>query len=78
MLFNVFVDNLLCRLNDGTTTIPRALFYADDRVLVIPPRGDIAALINVVVEWYAANRIELNVAKCGYLTDRRDLQPFEI
>ena len=34
ILFNIYIDDLVRRLNASTASIPRSLFYADDSVLL--------------------------------------------
>jgi retron-type reverse transcriptase len=47
-LFNIFVDGLLEDLNDGATTVPRSLFYADDGTLLASSPSEIQRLLDVV------------------------------
>lgn len=67
-LFNLFVDGLLRRLNGPGVEMPRALFYADDGVLLAYPGVSVQALLDQVYVWTQENKMELNVQKCGHLT----------
>ena len=78
LLFNIFVDRLLIELNEGTTDIPRALFYADDGTILLPPGCDPRALVSQVVRWSTANGLQLNVRKCGFLTRQEGVEPLYI
>lgn len=66
-LFNIFVDGLLEELNDGPTTVPRSLFYADDGTLLASSSSEIQRLLDIVTSWSARHRMSLNVKKCGYI-----------
>lgn len=78
-LFNLFVDDLLCRLNHhADPTIPRALFYADDGTLLARPGQDLQPWVDLVFRWAQDNGMELNVAKCGYLTTRPGVPPLRL
>ena len=67
-LFNLFVDGLLRRLNGAGAEVPRALFYADDGVLLARRGVSVQVLMDEVHRWTRENKMELNVRKCGYLT----------
>lgn len=70
-LFNIFVDDLLEEINGRAgRDAPLCLFYADDGALVMPSSVDAQALLDVVQNWTAANRLELRVGKCGYISSR--------
>lgn len=71
-LFNIFVDGLLEQLNDGATTIPRSLFYADDGTLISSSSSEIQRLLDLVAAWSASHRMTLNVKKCGYIAPQED------
>jgi hypothetical protein len=71
-LFNIFVDGLLGDLNDGATTVPRSLFYADDGTLLASSPSEIQRLLDVVAAWSAGHRMTLNVKKCGYIAPMED------
>jgi hypothetical protein len=62
-LFNIFVDGLLEDLNDGATTVPRSLSYADDGTLLASGSSEILRLLDVVAAWLAGYRMTLNVKK---------------
>ena len=66
-LFNLFIDRLVVQLNKDSRTL-RALFYADDGIIVPLPGDDIKGLLETVDRWANTNGLELNVDKCGYLT----------
>lgn len=74
-LFNIFVDGLLEELNDGATTIPRSMFYADDGTLLASSRAEIQRLLDIVALWSARNRMTLNVKKCGYIAPAESSEP---
>ena len=67
-LFNLFVDDLLRRLNDPPSSIPRALFYADDGVLLALRGFPIQILMDQVWRWMQEYKMTLNVPKCGYMS----------
>jgi hypothetical protein len=67
-LFNIFVDGLLRRLNGAGVEMPRALFYADDGVLLARRGMSVQRLVDQVYQWTRENKMELNVRKCGYFT----------
>ena len=62
------MDSLLRRLNGAGEEVPRALFYADDGVLLARRGVSVQMLVDEVDRWTRENLIELNVRKCGYLT----------
>ena len=68
ILFNLFVDDLLHRLNRNAGAIPRALFYADDGALLGNATTDIQQLLDLVIAWSDQNGIRLNIKKCGHMT----------
>ena len=65
LLWNIFVDGLLYRLNAKADGRTRALFFADDGVLLVYANDDAQALLDVVVQWCSEVGIQLNVRKCG-------------
>lgn len=78
-LFNLFVDDLLRQLNHhADPMIPQALFYADDGTLLARPGQDLQPWVDLVFRWACDNGMELNVAKCGYLTTRLDATPLRL
>jgi hypothetical protein len=50
----------------ASSLIP-TLFYADDGTLLASSAVAIQRLLDVVTDWCLANKMELNVKKCGYL-----------
>jgi hypothetical protein len=71
MLFNIYIDELLHRLNASADAIPRALFYADDGVLLANDLSTIQRLADILTHWSAEAKIGVNVKKCGLLCARR-------
>lgn len=67
-LFNLFVDGLLYRLNTGDSSIPRCLFYADDGVVVPQTDREVQPLLDITLDWSRRNGLELNVGKCGFVS----------
>ncbi|SMY30447.1 unnamed protein product [Zymoseptoria tritici ST99CH_1A5] len=47
--------------------IPRALFFADNSVLLASDLDEVRLLIQILECWSSANRIALNIKKCAYL-----------
>ncbi|SMY30366.1 unnamed protein product [Zymoseptoria tritici ST99CH_1A5] len=47
--------------------IPRALFFADNGVLLASDLDEVRLLIQILECWSSANRIALNIKKCAYL-----------
>jgi hypothetical protein len=70
-LFNLFIDELLWKLNQETTDVPICLFYADDGAIITPAKTDVQELLKTVEEWATQHRLELRIEKCGYLSTRR-------
>src|SRR5271170_2104577 len=50
-LFNLFMDDLLIKINTGILGIPICLFYADDGVIVTHSRIDLQAKLKQVEDW---------------------------
>lgn len=74
-LFNIFVDGLLSQLNRSNDVIPRALFYADDGVLLARQEIEVQPLLDEVRQWTQDFKIELNVKKCATVSSDPDLLP---
>ena len=74
-LFNLFMDDLLIKINTGILGIPICLFYADDGAIVTHSRTDLQAKLEQVEDWTNQNKIFLNVSKCAVITTRSDLPP---
>jgi len=67
-LFNRFIDSLLQTLNwHNPPSCLRALFFADDGVLISPRLGKVQSLRNEASRWADQHRMGFNIAKCGYL-----------
>lgn len=69
-LFNIYIDELIVRLNDPTAAIPRSLFYADDGVLLAQDLPSLRSLADLLTEWSAEAGIAVNVKKCGLVLGR--------
>lgn len=67
MLWNIVADNLLEDLNAGVSSLPKAVFYADDGALLYSDPAEIPAMLQRVDTWCTENGIELNVLKCGHV-----------
>ena len=72
-LFNLFIDDLLDRVNMQSPGIPLCLFYADDGVILTDTQMDLAMLLYTIKEWTVPNVILLNPAKCAIVTSLPDL-----
>lgn len=73
ILFNIFVDPLIHLLNRGHSPRPRCLFYADDGVVVFPAGVEIQPVLNLIDGWVRENALQLNVTKCGCVSQDPDL-----
>lgn len=69
-LFNIYIDELIVRLNDSAVGIPRSLFYADDGVLLAQDLPSLRCLADLLTEWSAEAGIAVNVKKCGLVLGR--------
>lgn len=67
-LFNLYIDGLLERLNPPGEGIPSCLFYADDGVLIGRDGEDLQGQLDRLEAWADDHRMEVNVAKCGWVT----------
>ena len=73
-LFNIYIDELVVRLNDSTAaTIPHCLFYADDGVLLARDLPSLRFLVGILADWSAEAGIGMNVKKCGLILGRAAL-----
>ena len=63
-LFNIYVDDLVARLNAGCR-IPVCLFYADDGLLLTESRDQAQALVDEVVRWCETDGQRLRIDKCA-------------
>lgn len=77
-LFNLFIDDLLQKMNADIRGIPICLFYADDGVVIPTQETDLKAKMAIVEEWTKQNRVYLNVTKCGIVTAETNLLPLMV
>jgi retron-type reverse transcriptase len=77
-LFNLFIDDLLYKVNTDAPAIPWCLFYADDGVIITPAQINLASLLQIVEDWTQENAIFLNPAKCAVITSCADLPPLQV
>ena len=70
-LFNIYIDELIVRLNDSATDIPHSLFYADDGVLIAQNLSSLRRLADLLTQWSAEAGIAVNVKKCGLVLGRQ-------
>jgi hypothetical protein len=47
MLFNIFINSFLMRLNADATDIPNCLFYANNKVILIYKLINVQQLLNL-------------------------------
>ncbi|KAI6788852.1 hypothetical protein KC343_g2541 [Hortaea werneckii] len=69
-LFNIYIDELVVRLNESTADIPQSLFYADDGVLLAQDLPSLRSLADALTDWSAEAGIAVNVKKCGLVLGR--------
>lgn len=69
-LFNIYIDELVVRLNASAAGIPQSLFYADDGVLLAQDLPSLRRLADLLTEWSAEAGIAVNVKKCGLVLGR--------
>ena len=69
-LFNLFIDDLLYKVNTGISGIPICLFYADDGALVTNSKIDLSQKLKTVEDWTLENMLLLNPKKCAVITTR--------
>lgn len=69
-LFNLFIDDLVDRLNRSSIALPICYFYADDGALVVPASTHLQGLLDEIDDWCRRHRMTLNVAKCGVLSSQ--------
>ena len=67
-LFNIYIDPLIVQLNLFSGAIPKALFYADDGVILTKTYEELRRLLRQIEDWMRENGIQINVAKCGLVT----------
>jgi hypothetical protein len=77
-LFNIYIDDLVYRLNAFADATPRSLFYADDGVLLANDLATIQHLADILTRWSAEAKIGVNVKKCGILCARRSSDSVDI
>lgn len=76
-LFNVFIDDLVCKLNEIYVPSPKhltALFFADDIQIQTSSPSHAQHLLNLVSEWLTLNDMEANLTKCGIVS----CSPYEL
>lgn len=72
-LFNIFIDDILRDLNDGTAElVPRCLFFADDGVILARPGEDVQPILSRLDGLLDDNHLELKVAKCACISQLRE------
>jgi hypothetical protein len=69
-LFNIYIDELVSKLNRGSTGILQCLFYADDGVLSARDLDNLRSLADVLTDWSTRASISVNVKKCGIIVSR--------
>jgi hypothetical protein len=74
-LFNLFVDDLLFKVNMGIAGIPICLFYADDGAIVTHSNINLQQKLEMVEDWSKQNALLLGVSKCAIITTRSGLPP---
>lgn len=67
ILFNIYIDELIVRLNASSVVVPRSLFYADDGVLLAADTATLQSLADILTVWTVEARIDVNIKKCGLL-----------
>jgi len=72
-LFNLFIDDLLYKVNIGISGIPICFFYADDGVIATNSKTDLAEKLKIVEDWTVENLLFLNSKKCALITTRQGL-----
>jgi hypothetical protein len=77
-LFNLFIDNLLSKVNAGISGIPICLFYADNRIMATNSKMDLPGKLKIVQAWTVENMLFLNSKKCAVTIARRDLPPLSV
>lgn len=66
MLFNIYINELCEELNKENS-INKAIFYADDLVLISETKKDLRIKLNKIQSWCNVNNIEINEAKSGII-----------
>lgn len=77
-LFNLFMDDLLYKVNAGVSGIPICLFYADDGMIATNSKTDLPEKLKIVEDWTVENLLFLNPKKCAIITTRRGLPPLSV
>ena len=67
LLFNIWIDELVCKLNESTVTLPKALAFIDDLVLKSDSEIEIKSLLKTCEEWSITKGIQFNTKKCFVL-----------
>ena len=76
-LFNIYVDDLITRLN-AQSSVPVCLFYADDGLLLTESFQEAQKLLDQVIEWSGANKQRLKIDKCAVVSSLPAQQDQEI
>jgi hypothetical protein len=77
-LFNIFIDDLLAKVNEGVRGVPICLFYADDGIIVVDKQVDLQEKLHRVQKWTEQNGILLAIPKCAVLTTEEHLPPLTV
>ena len=67
LLFNVWIDDLVHKLNDDTSELPKALAFIDDLVLKCSSDIELKRLLLICEEWSISREIQFNTKKCFVL-----------
>src|SRR5579859_5038880 len=68
IIFDMFVDPLVDRLNQTSTDIlPSCLFFADDGLLLAHSLQHARMMLNIAEKWAKENGMIYNVSKCGVI-----------
>ena len=68
LLFNLFIDDLAVSLTSSETKVS-ALLYADDVQIMADSEAEMQQLLDIATNWVSVNRMEVNIAKCGYIAN---------
>lgn len=66
ILFNFYVNDLCIDLNINIDEF-RAVFYADDLVLLSPSVNLMNRKMNILSKWCSLNGLNINISKCGVI-----------
>ena len=68
ILFNLYIDDLIKKLNEETSN--KTWAFADDIVVVTENKEQLRKVMEIINQWSSSNSININKAKSGIMIIR--------